>query len=191
MAMISRLLTGALLLAFFAHGAWSGSAVAMQNHPAGATVTAADGSVAFQPAPVSLAVTVGDVQKLGAATIVVEYDPAVLKPISCQRGSQFGIGLCNLTLDLDGDSTFDAVRFNAISITGVTVGPESTAPLAQISWQAVSAGSVDSTTILTVTIDTLTDVDGIPIPAVTQNGRVTLLPAPAPAPRIFLPLVTS
>lgn len=191
MTSISRFLISILLLALLTQGAWSGLAAAMQNRPAGARVTAADGSIAFQSAPVSLGVTVSDVQNLGAATVLLAYDPTVLTPTACQRGSQFGFGLCNLQIDQDDDGTFDAVRFNVLSLSGIAVDADSKADLALISWQVIAESAIGATTPLTVTIDTLADIDGIPISAGAQNGTVTILPAPTPVPPVFLPLVTS
>ena len=191
MAQISRFLISALLLALLASGAWTGLALAMQHRPAGATVAAADGAIAYQAPPVSLAVTVSDVQNLGAATVLLAYDPAVLTPTACQRGSQFGFGLCNLQVDQDDDGTFDAVRFNVLSLSGITVDADSKADLALISWQVSAETAIGTSTPLTVTIDTLADTNGIPISAAAQNGAITILPAPTPVPPVFLPLVTS
>lgn len=189
MARILQFLAIFLLWVAFAQGSWHSSTAAMMLRPAAATVTAVDSSIAFHAAPVSLAVTVGDVQDLGAATIVVAYDPAVLTPTGCRRGESFGFGLCNLAVDLDADGTNDAVRFNVLALSGVTVSPDAAAPLATIDWRAISQAAIGTSTPLTVTIDTLTDSAGIPLPASAQNGSVTVLPAPIYT--LFLPLITS
>ncbi len=187
-------LLGLLMLLLTQSALWIPAPRVVMAAP-GTTVLAVDGSIAFQSAPISLAVSVRNVQQLGAATIVVQYDPAVLAPTGCRRGDQFGLGLCNLSLDLNGDGTFDAVRFNALAISGVTVAADALVPLALIDWKAANQDAVGTTTTLTVTIDTLTDGDGVPISAVAQNGKVTILPVASPTITppsvhpIFLPLV--
>ena len=103
--------------------------------------------------------TVTDVQKLGAATVVVGYDPASLKPVACQRGPAFDVGVCNRTYDRDGDGTADAVFFTVLSLNGVSTPTGTAVPLVNITWQAVAAVPDERTTALTVEVRTFTDTD--------------------------------
>ena len=146
-------------------------------------VAAASGSLTTgAPGPSAVfPVTVTDVQKLGAASVLVGYDPASLKPVACQRGPAFDVGVCNRTYDRDGDGTADAVLFAVLSLNGVsTTG--TAVPLANITWQAVAAVQDERATVLTVEVRTFTDTDGRPLTYTTQDGQITLLPPPPPLP---------
>ena len=103
-------------------------------------VAAAGGSLTSgAPGPSAVfPVTVTDVQKLGAASVLVGYDPASLKPVACQRGPAFDVGVCNRTYDRNGDGTADAVLFAVLSLNGVST-TDTAVPLANITWQAVAA----------------------------------------------------
>jgi hypothetical protein len=145
-------------------------------------VAAASGSLTSgAPGPSAVfPITVTGVQKLGAATVVVGYDPASLKPVDCKRGPAFDVGVCNRSYDRDGDGTDDAVLFIVLSLNGVsTTG--TVVPLANITWQAVAAVPGEKTTALTVEVRTFTDTDGRPLTYATQDGQIILLP-PSPPP---------
>jgi len=145
-------------------------------------VAAASGSLTSgAPGPSAVfPITVTGVQKLGAASVLVGYDPASLKPVACQRGPAFDVGVCNHNYDRNGDGTADAVLFAVLSLNGVsTTGM--VVPLANITWQAVAAVQGETTTALTVEVRTFTDTDGNPLASATQDGQITLLP-PSPPP---------
>jgi hypothetical protein len=155
-------------------------------------VAAGSGSLASgAPGPsAAVPVTVADVQKLGAATVVVGYDPASLKPVACQRGPAFDVGVCNRAYDRNGDGTADAVLFAVLSLNGVSATGQGV-PLANISWQAVAAVQDDRVTNLAVEVRTFTDTDGWELAFTTQDGQITLLPPlPATIQRTYLPLVS-
>jgi hypothetical protein len=154
-------------------------------------VAAASGSLTSgAPGPGAVfPVTVIDVQKLGAATVVVGYDPASLKPVACQRGPAFDVGVCNRTYDRNGDGIADAVLFAVLSLNGVST-TDTAVPLANITWQAAAAVQSETTTDLSVEVRTFTDTDGLLLTYTTQDGRITLLPPlPTTIRRIYLPLV--
>jgi carbohydrate-binding DOMON domain-containing protein len=119
------------------------------------------------------------VQKLGAASVLVGYDPASLKPVACQRGPAFDVSVCNPRYDRDGDGTADAVLFAVLSLNGVSV-TDTAVPLANITWQAIAAVQDARVTALTVEVKTFTDADGSPLAHTAQDGQITLLPAPPP-----------
>lgn len=156
-------------------------------------VVAAAGSSLTSGAPGPSAVfpiTVTGVQNLGAATVVVGYDPARLKPVACQRGPAFDVGVCNRSYDRNGDGTADAVLFAVLSLNGVSA-TGSAVPMANITWQAVAAVQNQEATVLTVEVRTFTNTDGFPITYTTQDGQITLLPPPVVNERrIYLPLVS-
>jgi hypothetical protein len=154
-----------------------------------AVVAAASGSLTSgAPGPSAvIPITVTDVQKLGAATVVVGYDPARIRPVACQRGPAFDVGVCNRNYDRNGDGTADAVLFSVLSVNGVsTTG--AAVPLANITWQAVMAVPGETTAALTVEVRTFTDTDGSPLTYATQDGQITLLP---PLPPTMTPTPTS
>ena len=150
-------------------------------------VAAASGSLTSgAPGPSAVfPITVTGVQKLGAASVLVGYDPASLKPVACQRGPAFDAAACNCSYDRDDDGTADAVYFAVISSNGVSA--TGTAVLmANITWHAVAAVPDQSVTALTVEVRTLTDTDGVPMSYTTQDGQFTLLPPPR---RTYLPFI--
>ena len=109
---------------------------------------------------------------------MVGYDPASLKPVACQRGPAFDVGVCNRTYDRNGDGTPDAVLFAVLSLNGVS-STDTAVPLANITWQAVVAVQGETTTALSVEVRTFTDTDGLPLTYTTQDGRI--LPSAAAA----------
>ncbi len=143
-----------------------------------AIVYASGGSlVSGTPGPAAvLPVQAANVQSLGAATVLVGYDPASLKAIACQRNTLFDVGLCNTTYDRNADGTPDAVLFNVVSLLGVSApGP---VVLTNITWQSVTAVSEATITALSVQVQTFADTEGKPLSHSGQNGKITLLPVP-------------
>lgn len=170
----------ALLIALLVCGGmWRGGQSAALDS---ATVRATDGAVYAAGPPVALAVTVANVQGLGAATVMVSYDPALLTVVGCQRNAAFDVGLCNISYDRDKDGIPDAVLFNVVSLMGVTAGATGVA-LVNVSWQAVANVATATATTLSVQVLTFTDADGRSLPAAGQDGVLTIQPAlPTPTP---------
>jgi hypothetical protein len=69
-----------------------------------------------------MATTTGD--KLGALVVNVQYDPALLQPVSCSSdpADAFDYSSCNLAYERD-QSAPDTLRFNLISAAGRTGEP--------------------------------------------------------------------
>jgi len=157
-----------------------------------ALVRAAGGTLTSgTPGPsVMLPVQVTHVQALGAATVLVGYDPAKLKPVACQRHTLFDVGLCNISYDRNGDGTSDAVIFNVVSLQGVSA-TSTPVTLANITWQAVAKVDTTQITNLTVQVQTFTDTDGKPLPFAAQDGQLTLLPPPPTLTATPTPTVTA
>lgn len=150
-------------------------------------VAAASGSLTSgTPGPnVEFPVTVANVRQLGAASVLVGYDPSRLKPVACQRGPAFDVGACNCSYDRDDDGTADAVYFAIISSNGVSAIDKAVL-MANITWHAVAAVPDQSVTALTVEVRTLASTDGVPMTYTTQGGQFTLLPPPK---RTCLPFI--
>jgi hypothetical protein len=129
-------------------------------------------------APITLPIQVTSVQRLGAATVEVAFDPALLRATDCQRNLIFDVGLCNIAVDRNTDGTPDAVFFNVVSLNGVSAG-ENPVALVQITWAAVETAHVALTTTLNVTVTTFTDPDATPLAVTAANGQITLAAVPA------------
>jgi hypothetical protein len=101
---------------------------------------------------------------LGAATIEIQYDATVLDATSCEEdpGSALDVAICNI------DPAADKVGFTAISASGVP----GDLVLAQVTFQAVG-GAGDSST-LDVSVPTLADPDGTPIPVQAEDGLINV-----------------
>ena len=100
--------------------------------------------------------------RLGATTIDVLFDPAVLTPTACAKdpNNVLDSSQCNITF-APGN-----VRFVGIDITGES----GNILLANLSFQGVG------TTTLTPSVVTYTDPTGADLPTVTQNGSITIGP---------------
>jgi hypothetical protein len=103
---------------------------------------------------------------IGAFTVDVDYDDAKLDYVSCTGHAS---GLCNKTAD-------GTVRFTGASATGISGSLE----LGTITF---TAGSTEGTAALDVTIDTLTDPEGVDITVSAGDGTITIAtPTPSPTP---------
>ena len=183
---------GALLIVLLTAGLAAGSPAPITSAGVTPLVAAAGGSLTSGAPGTSavLPITVTDVQKLGAASVLVGYDPASLKPVACQRSPAIDVSVCNRNYDRDGDGTADAVFFSVLSLNGVS-STGTAVPLANITWQAVVAVQSETTTALTVEVRTFSDTDGRPLAYATQDGQITLLPSlPPTIRRSYLPLVS-
>jgi hypothetical protein len=115
-------------------------------------------------------VVIPRVTNLGAVTMEVHYDPAVVRATGCSfdPGGIFDAGICAADFDADGVGT-DAVRLNAISTTGFSGGAE----LVQITFQAV--GSARSVTSIESAVSVFANVTGEALPVKTINAQVRIL----------------
>jgi len=150
-------------------------------------VRAGSGSILQDGGTVTLPVEALGVQDLGAATVVVGYDPAVLEVAGCRPNPEFDLGLCNPEFDRDEDGEPDAARFNVVSLEGLSAAVDVPLNLADITWAV--AGRPDAGTVTTLEIEVLTfdRWDATPIPALAENGQVTVVAGAAHT--VFLPLV--
>ena len=101
---------------------------------------------------------------LGAATVDVVYDPALLSIVSCtpDPGSVLDLEVCNTLLA-------DRVRLTALSTSGVA----GDAKLASIVFTVNPAAPPGGSTPLNVEVITFADPGGGPIPHGTAPGRIT------------------
>ena len=159
--------------------------------PAAALVQAANGTL-FVPGPaVTLPIQVTNTPQLGAATVLITYDPASVRPAACRRNTAFDVGLCNTAYDRNADGTADAVLFNVVSLQGVSAGV-TPVTLVDITWQATAGVQPPAYTDLGVQVETFTDVNATPLAVSTQGGRITIEVGITPPQKVYLhlPLVT-
>jgi hypothetical protein len=184
-----------LVLAIALYGGRPASAAAVPPLPdtaplLAALVEAANGVVLVPGPPVSLPVQARSVSKLGAATVLITYDPSILKATTCQRNTAFDVGLCNTAHDSNADGIADAVLFNVVSLQGVTAS-DTPIMLVNISWEAAAGVQAPAATDLRVEVQTFTDTNGSPMAVTAQDGQITLKAGPTPVPmrHVYLPLV--
>lgn len=107
-------------------------------------------------------------QSLGAATVDVIYNPAVVSITDCSAdpSAVFDLVSCNPTFGPD------TIRFVGISASGVS-GDVS---LAELTFRAI--GSPGEESALNVTVQTFADTDGLDIPVTGQDGSIGILMPP-------------
>ena len=105
---------------------------------------------------------------LGAVTVDVSFDPAIVDAVGCAADPDhvFTLRSCN------PDFSFNALRFTAISATGVA----GDFPLADITFQAV--GESGQSSALDVSAVTFADPDGIDLPATSLDGGIEIVGSP-------------
>lgn len=170
--LLTRLAVLAALIALFAAITFI---VAPSGRAGVATVTVQSKSV--QPGgTVSVSVNASvSPELLGAATIAVEFDPAVLDATSCTTSGSFDSGFCNAAFDND-NAPPDSVRFTVASISGLTGNIH----LADITFQAV--GQPGDVSGLNIAISVFGDKGGSPISVSTQDGTINIPTTPTPSP---------
>ena len=126
-------------------------------------------------------------QGLGAATVVVGYDPAVLEVAGCRPNPEFDLGLCNPQFDRDEDGEPDAVRFNVVSLEGLSAADDAPLNLADITWAVVGRPEVGTVSTLEVEVLTFDAWDATPIDVSAENGQVTVVAGALHM--VFLPLI--
>lgn len=114
-------------------------------------------------------------QELGAATVDVTYDPAVVSITACtdDPGGVFDLSICNAAF------APDVIRFVGISARGVS----GDLALADLTFQAI--GSAGEVSPLDAMVQTFADIGGFDIPNTDQDGSIDILagtPTPTPTP---------
>ena len=114
---------------------------------------------------------------LGAATIEIYYDPAVVNATACTADpdARFDSQACNINYDHDGVDP-DIVRFNVVSSAGVSGNVR----LAEITFQAV--GGMGARTPLTLVVVTAADPSGAEVAVTTFNGEIAIESISMPSP---------
>jgi hypothetical protein len=114
---------------------------------------------------VTATVALSQVTNLGAATLVVEYDPAVARAVSCTSMGTFDLNVCNI----DGNE----VRLNLLSAEGFS----GAAPLATVQFQAADGASAGDQTPLTLRVANFMDPLSNPILYRVETGTLVIAEA--------------
>ena len=115
--------------------------------------------------------------ELGAATITIRYDPAVLKATACTEdpADAFDLAVCN------ADKAAGEVGLTAVS----TAGASGDITLAEVSFEAIGAEGDSSP--LTLTADPFAGPGGQALEVAIQNGQIEVWESGDH--EIYLPLV--
>ena len=99
-----------------------------------------------------ISVTVAGPQPLAVASVLVQYDPAVLRPTRCVTRPAAPAGYCNPNYDPENG----LIRFNLLSESGIMgeVG------LFDLTFEAASSATLDAQSLVTPLIESLADVQG-------------------------------
>ncbi len=121
---------------------------------------------------ITVALDTRNVSGLGAITIDVIYDPAVIDAVACNGdpAKTFDLGSCN-----EGFGP-GRVRFTGISSQGLSGGIR----LADITFQAI--GELGEASNLDAHPVTFADINGQTIPVTDEDGSITISGAASPAP---------
>jgi hypothetical protein len=125
--------------------------------PGGSTTVAVEVSGAAEPG-------------IGAVTVDIAYDAAVIRPSAWAAGSGWNSVLCNL------QPTPNSVRCTAVNVTGTS----GNLLLTSITFQAV--GTPGQCSALEAQVVTFADPSGNPVPAITQSGQVCISASASPGP---------
>ncbi len=107
--------------------------------------------------------------KLGAVTVEIHFDPALLEVQSCglDPDSKFNMDNCNIHYENDGVNP-DVIRMSLTSSAGVSTS----AKLANLSFKA--KGDNGTSTIVDVVVIEFKDPDGNPVAATDKDGLVLI-----------------
>ncbi len=105
---------------------------------------------------------------LGAATLDILFDPAVLRASDCHADptGHFDTAICNARFDANGDRP-DIVRVTAVSVAGAT----GSVSLARITFQVMASAT---STEVDLALRTFTEPAGSPLPATVVGADLTL-----------------
>ncbi len=121
---------------------------------------------------VTVPVEVVDAVNLGAATVLLSYDPAVVHAVGCvgPPSDVFDGGYCNIEFALG------VVKFNVIALDGV----DGTHRLYDVTFEAVGGGAGATLTDLTLTVEHFADPLGNALDVDTTGGEIEIVGEPEP-----------
>lgn len=157
--------------------ATAGGAVAIAGAPlpADVTVRLIDQHAAILPGQnvvVSVWIDVADNRSLAAATVVLQYDPRLVRPVQCVRAADAPMdGSCNLVFNV----VQGLIKFNALAAEGAG----GSLHLYDITFEAVPAAPLGAVSTLTCDVENAVDVAGADLRWRAETGTITIVGAPA------------
>ncbi len=133
----------------------------------GGAVVSVSSVQAFSSGTAVALINVSNVQNLGAVTVKLSYDPAVVIVQSVSAG----------TMGAPTSSINNTTGITTISILSVT-GVSGDVILARVNLKAM--GMVNTSSLIGIVVDALRDVNGNPIPFTATNETFTIIPGAAP-----------
>jgi len=116
--------------------------------------------------PVPLTLNISEPHKLGAGTVLLRYDPQVLRPTQC--GLSAGVmGYCNPGFD----PAQGLVKLNLVTGAGLT----GSLAAAEIIFEAASGALPGATSGLVLIVEHVADVAGAPLTWTAVNGSVSIV----------------
>ncbi len=115
--------------------------------------------------PVSITLNITGARALGAATLVLNYDPAVVRPTACTPSAPVDGGYCNLNFNPAGQ-----IKLSLLSAAGLsgTVLPY------VVSFAAAPGALPDTPGALTLAIEHLADPNGVPLAWQAISGTIAV-----------------
>ncbi len=145
----------------------SGSVGLLPGAPSNAPLFAVDAPLAAPPplpqgGQVTVTVSISGAIGVGVVTVIVRFDPTVVKVVACTPTDQFDGAACAIG---DGE-----VRITLLSGSGFT----GSAMLAELVFQAADEAEVGEQTNLTLTVTNFTNVDGDPLRYQVTTGAIQI-----------------
>ncbi len=131
------------------------------NTGAGSTVVSIANATATADSNITRAIMVENVNNLAAATVWLTYDPNVVNVLSVSAGDLGGV-----TMNID--NTIGKVTMSAFS----TTAKSGNVVFANVLLKSV--GQINATSPLTLTVPSLADQNGVPIPSTIRSGIFTI-----------------
>lgn len=143
-----------------------------------------DGQYVLEPGgKVTVPVSIVEVTDLGAATLLVKYDPSVVRATHCVVRSDLagaGGGFCAIVPSTTAPATVRAAFI-------MPDGFDGSSRFFEMTFAAAPNSDTGKQTSLTVVVDNFVTTEGIPIPTTVGNGSIQI-PCKLPAPVLSIAL---
>ena len=119
---------------------------------------------------ISVTLSITGTRELGAATILLRYDPAVVRPTMCSQAEEI-MGYCNPAFDREAG----LVKFNLVSSEGLT----GTLHAYDVTFEVASGVAGGAASDLVLIVEHFADPLGLPMSWQAVNGTVTVAEGPS------------
>lgn len=123
-----------------------------------------------QHTTLSVTLTVTDSRSVAAATLLLQYDPQVVRPVQCSPSAVPSLqGSCNPNFNL----TAGLIKLNLLAESAVS----GQLPLYDVTFEAAGAAAAGATSSVTATVEYLTDAHGQSLSWRAENALLTIAQA--------------